>query len=59
MSVLIHTLDAFRERRAPTVTAIAMIKRFATFVGALAAMAIVVAAVGAIKLAAFWPHFAH
>jgi len=36
-----------------------MIKRFAKFVGVLLMMALAVVAVGGIKLAFYWPHFAH
>jgi hypothetical protein len=72
MSVLTHTQDvppAFHEMRKaknvsrPAATApsshAAMIKRFARFTGALLMMVLVVAAVGGIKLAFYWPHFAH
>jgi hypothetical protein len=69
MSVLAHSPDALQALRAGSrikagtppaaSTHIEMIKRFAKFTGALFMLALVVAAVGAIKLAAYWPHFAH
>ena len=60
MSVLTHTPHAFRERRAPTVTHLAMIKRFAAFMLMVGGFAITVTAVISLKLAIYLPsHLFH
>lgn len=68
MSVLTHSPDTFQLHGSSKATIAAqpaasshveMIKRFAKFAGALLVMALAVAAVGGIKLAFYWPHFAH